>query len=240
MRVAVADDLEVEVVGSPSSGEHGVQLLAGFLPSSEPVHRVGGDALGSVDGGGVAETGRLADIGGGEPDREVAAGVPYGQVALLADMGDGPAVPVLDPVGGGEAQSAVVAAGDDHISNTGPVSVGQRHLGCRGGVIEPMRTGTSVQFGDEVPGGGDHDRVEPSCSIGNPRVERILCRGGDVADMDPAVIKVEPSPEGSPSRRASDAAASAGSVKRQLGRRRTPWVCWMSRSTPPAPIAASC
>ena len=57
-----------------------------------------------------------------------------------------------------------------------------------------MRTGTSVQFGDEVPGGGDHDRVEPSCSIGNPRVERILCRGGDVADMDPAVIKVELQP----------------------------------------------
>ena len=54
-----------------------------------------------------------------------------------------------------------------------------------------MRAGTSVEFGDEVPGGGDHDRVEPSRSIGNPSVERILCRGGEVADMDPAVIKVE-------------------------------------------------
>jgi hypothetical protein len=109
-------------------------------------------------------------------------------------MGDGPTVPVLDPVGGGEAQSAVVAAGDDHISETGPVSVGQRHLGCRGGVIEPMRTGTSVQLCDEVPAGGDHDRVEPSRSIANPRVERILCRGGHVADMDPAVINVELKP----------------------------------------------
>ena len=58
MRVAVADHLKVEVVGGPSAGEHGVQLLPGFLPGSQTVHRVGGDALGGVDGGGVAETGR--------------------------------------------------------------------------------------------------------------------------------------------------------------------------------------
>ena len=85
MRVAVADDLKVEVVGGPAAGEHGVQLLAGFLPGSQPVHGVGGDALGGVDGGGVAETGRLADIVGGEPDGEVAAGVPDGQPAVVAD-----------------------------------------------------------------------------------------------------------------------------------------------------------
>ena len=57
MRVAVADDLEVEVVGVPAAGEHGVQLLPGLLPSSEPVHGVRSDALAGVDGGGVAETG---------------------------------------------------------------------------------------------------------------------------------------------------------------------------------------
>ena len=54
-----------------------------------------------------------------------------------------------------------------------------------------MRAGTAVEFGDQVPGGGDHDRVEPSRSVGNPSVERILGRGGEVADMDAAVIKVE-------------------------------------------------
>ena len=57
VQVAVADDLQVEVVGRSSAGEHGVQLLAGFLTSSESVHGVGGDALGSVDGGGIAEAG---------------------------------------------------------------------------------------------------------------------------------------------------------------------------------------
>ena len=30
--VAVADDLEVEVIGTPAAGEHGVELLPGFLP----------------------------------------------------------------------------------------------------------------------------------------------------------------------------------------------------------------
>ena len=51
--------------------------------------------------------------------------MPYGQVTVFADMGDGPAVAVFDPVGGGEAKPSVVAAGDDHVSDTGPVTVGQ-------------------------------------------------------------------------------------------------------------------
>ena len=67
--VAVADDLEVEVVGVPAAGEHGVQLLAGFLPGQQAVHGVGGDALGAVDGGGVAETGRGADVVSGAAGR---------------------------------------------------------------------------------------------------------------------------------------------------------------------------
>jgi hypothetical protein len=102
--------------------------------------------------------------------------------------------PFFDPVGGGEAESAVVAAGDDHVSDTGPVSVGQGQFGYCRRVIETMRAGTGVQLGDEVPGGGDHDRIEPSRSIGNPSVERILNCGGQVSDMNPAVIKVELEP----------------------------------------------
>ncbi len=58
-------------------------------------------------------------------------------------------------------------------------------------MIEAMRAGTAVEFGDEVPGGGDHDCVEPSRSVGNPSVERILSGGGQVTDMNAAVIKVE-------------------------------------------------
>ena len=108
----------------------------------------------------------------------MASDVSHGQVTLFADVGDGPAVAVFDPFSGGEAESAVVGAGDDHVSDAGLVSVGQGHFGCRGGVIESMRPGTAVEVGDQVPGGGDHDRVEPSRSVGNPSVERILGCGG--------------------------------------------------------------
>jgi len=126
--VAVADDLEVEVVGVPAAGEHGVQLLPGFPSGEQAVHGVSGDALGGVDGGGVAEAGRVADVVGGESDRAVAADVPHGQVSVFRHICDGPAIAVLDPVSGGEAESAVVPAGDDHVSDAGPVSIGQPHL----------------------------------------------------------------------------------------------------------------
>ena len=125
VRVAVADDLQVEVVGDPAAGEHGVQLLAGLLPGGQAVHGVGGDALGGVDGGGITEAGRGLDVAGGKSDGEPAAVMSDCQVAVSADSGDGPAVAVFDPVGGGQAESAVVGAGDDHISDTGPVPVGQ-------------------------------------------------------------------------------------------------------------------
>jgi hypothetical protein len=154
------------------------------------VHRVGGDALGGVDGGGVAETGRGSDVVGGQSDRVVAAGVPYSQVGL-ADLDNGPSVAVFDPITGSEAQPPVVGSGDDHVSDTGPVSVGQCHLGGGRAVINTIRSGTAVEFGDQVPSRGDHDRVEPSRSVGNPSRERILRSSGEVADMNAAMIEVE-------------------------------------------------
>ena len=57
VRVAVADDLKVEVVGMPAAGQHRVQLLPGLLPGHQAVHRVGGDALRGVNSGGVTESG---------------------------------------------------------------------------------------------------------------------------------------------------------------------------------------
>jgi hypothetical protein len=191
MWVAVADHLEVEVVGVPAAAEHGVQLLSGLLPGQQAAHRVRGDSLSRMDGAGVAVTGRGAYIVKRQPDGEVAADVPDREVTAPADVGDGPAVPVFDPVVGPEAESPVVAAGDDHISDARPVSVGQRHLGCRSGVIETMRPGTAVELGNHVPGGGDHDCVEPRRPIRNPSLEPLLGGGGYVADMDTAVIKIE-------------------------------------------------
>ena len=54
-----------------------------------------------------------------------------------------------------------------------------------------MITGLSVEVGHKLSGGRDHDRVESGGSVGHPRGEGIVCGGGNVADMNAAVIKVE-------------------------------------------------
>ena len=162
MRVAVADDLEVEVVGVPAAGEHGVQLLPGLAAGGEAVHGVGGDALGGVDGGGVAEIGRACDVVGWQPDGQLAAVCRTVRSPRRPMCGDGPPVAVLDPVGRGESQPAVVAAGDDHIPDAGLVPVGQTHLGCRAvGVIKTMRPGRLVES-------ATRSRVGASMSASSP------------------------------------------------------------------------
>jgi hypothetical protein len=94
------------------------------LPGQQAVHGVGGDTLGGMDGAGIAETRRGENVVGGQPDSALTLVVPHSQVALFADMGDSPAVAVFDPVVGREAESAVVASGDDHIADTCLVSIG--------------------------------------------------------------------------------------------------------------------
>jgi hypothetical protein len=141
---------------------------------------------------GVAQTGRVTDVAGGQPQGAVAAGIPHSQVTLFGDVGDGPPVAVLHPIGGAQAEPVVVGPGDDHIPDTRPVTTGQSHLGRRRGVIKTICSGTAVEFSNEVPGGGDHDRVEPSRSVGKPSVECIFGGLSEVADLNPAVINVEP------------------------------------------------
>jgi len=57
VRVAVANDLEIEMIGMPATGEHRVQLLPRLLPGQHAMHSVGGDALRGMDGGGVTKSG---------------------------------------------------------------------------------------------------------------------------------------------------------------------------------------
>ena len=54
-----------------------------------------------------------------------------------------------------------------------------------------MITGSAVEVADEFAGGGEHDRVQPNGPVGNPRGEGIIDCLGEVADVHPAVIKVE-------------------------------------------------
>jgi formate-dependent phosphoribosylglycinamide formyltransferase (GAR transformylase) len=97
--------------------------------------------------------------------------------------GDGPAVVVFDPVGGREAKAAVVAAGDDDISDTGLVPVSQAHLTAGRVIAEEMITGLSVEVVDQLSGRGEHDRVQSCGPVGHPSREGVL-GGGEVADMN--------------------------------------------------------
>jgi hypothetical protein len=117
--------------------------------------------------------------------------VPDGEVTAAVDVGDGPAVAVLDPVGGGELEASIIGAGDDHVADTGPVSVPETHfLSCRG-TVATVLAGAAVQVGDQLAGGGEHDRVQSDGSVGNPGGEGILGDLGEITDMNPAVIEIE-------------------------------------------------
>ena len=70
VRVAVGADREVEVVGVAAAGGGHVELGAVLLAGEDGVRGVDGDALGAVDGGGVAELHvPVGDVVGGQADR---------------------------------------------------------------------------------------------------------------------------------------------------------------------------
>jgi hypothetical protein len=94
-----------------------------------------------VDGGGIAETGRGRDVIRGELALEVAAAVPDGELTAAVDVGDGPAVAVFNPVGGRESETSIVRTGDDHVADTGQISVPQTHFLPGRDVAEAMITG---------------------------------------------------------------------------------------------------
>ena len=111
VRVAVADQLQVDVVAEPSAGAHGVQLLPRLVAGDQAVHGVGGDPLGGVNRGGVAQFHGIAYVAGGQLDGAATPDVLYPQPAVSMSGEDGPAVAVFHPVGGGGAESAVIAYG---------------------------------------------------------------------------------------------------------------------------------
>jgi hypothetical protein len=106
---------------------------------------------------------------------------------------------------------------------------------------EEMIAGLSVEFGDKLAGGGEHDRVESCGPVGHPGREGIVGSGGDVTDVNAAAMKVEVQclwfafSEG-------ECGCSFGRVGEamQLGQAEGAVIWVMSRRTPPAPIAESC
>lgn len=111
----------------PAPAQRDVKLLAGLSTGQDGVGGVDGDALGAMDRDGVAEFHVVGHIPGRQGD-VLAAGLVGGlDCAGGVDAGDGPAVSVLDPVGGAGSQAAVVEARDDQVPDGGLVPVRQQH-----------------------------------------------------------------------------------------------------------------
>ena len=109
---------------------------------------VGGDALGGVDGGCVAEFDALGDIVGGQGELVVVAEVPHVDAAVAVDGGDGPPVAVADPGGFSGVEGPVVASSEDDVPDGGLVAVGQ--VGSASGAV----AGDSGGAGGGSPQGG--------------------------------------------------------------------------------------
>ena len=143
---------------------------------SEAVAGVGGDALGAVDGGGVAEFDGVGDVVGGQGELVVVAQVLDVEGRRRGGRAwTGPAVAVLDPGGRAGAQRPVVAAGDDGVAGAGVVAVGQVDLAARvAGRARRAVRAALVELGDLVAGGGEHERVEPAARSACQAVRRSV------------------------------------------------------------------
>lgn len=107
------------------------------------------------------------------------------------DACDVPAVAVLDPVAAAAAQCPVVVSGDDQLPGRCPVAVGQLDLAAGCGAVESEGAGVVVELGDEVAGGGEHDRVQTSLFVGRPRGQDLAGDGGGVGGVEPLGVGIE-------------------------------------------------
>ena len=195
VRVAVVAGGQVEVVAVPAAGDRDVEQLAVLGAGDDGVADVGGDALGGVHGGGVAERDVLGGVLAGQGDPPAGGQVGDPQRPVHLDGGDPPAVAVLHPVGAADRKAAVVAAGDDQVPGAGPGAVGELHLGTGGAVGgEPVGAGAGVELRDQLAGGGEHHRVPAGGAVRGPRRVGLRGDGARVADVQPAVVEVEADP----------------------------------------------
>jgi hypothetical protein len=168
VRVAVAGCGEVEVVGVAAAGHRHVQQLTGFLAVPTVMAGVGGDALGAVHGGGVAECDVAADIPGGQGHYAAGAQVRDLHRTGLEVVLTRHRSPFL-------TQSVLVMAILRSLTRLMMVSPAEA---C-GAVDEaylspcvdradgdPVGVGTPIEFGDERAGGGEHDRVAAAGTVG--------------------------------------------------------------------------
>ena len=81
--------------------------------------------------------------------------------------------------------------GDDHVADAGGVAVGEFDHRVRLVAVEPVNAGPLVEFGDKLPGGGEHDAVASGLPVGGPGVEQLVGHGLLITDADAVAIEVE-------------------------------------------------
>ena len=196
VRVAVPGGLQVDVVGVPAAGEHRVQLLTGLAAAGDAVHGVGRDPLRGMHRGGVAELDRFRHVAGRQADPVAVPEVLDGQGGVVVDGQDGPPVPVLHPVAGRDPHRPQVLPGDHQVPALARFPSASADLRARVGIGtgggEAVGAGPLVQVGDQVPGRGEHHRVQAAAPVGQPGGEGVVGDGGQVADVDPVLVEVEP------------------------------------------------
>ena len=150
-RVAVVRLVESDVgdVRLPAAAHGDVEVLPGRRRCDDDVGGVDGDALGPMCGDGVAEVDVLADVLRWQHRLSPTSRIePVDQHrAVAADVDHAPAVTVLDPAAAGGPEGALVASGDDHISDRGAVAGGQWDLTTIDSAVEqePFGAGPLVQ-----------------------------------------------------------------------------------------------
>ena len=191
VRVAVADDLQVEVVRLPSAGEHRVDVLARLLAAREPVHGVGGESLRAVDRGGVAEVDPFAHVVGGQGHGVLRAQALDAQAAVRRDGRHLPAVAVLHPVATSDRQATSVVAGDHQVAGNRDVAVGEASAATdHAASFVVALLGELVESADQISGRGEHEGVQAVRVVLRPCVQHRARHGDDVADVDPVVVEV--------------------------------------------------
>jgi hypothetical protein len=117
----------------------------------------------------------------------------------------------------------------------------QTHFLPNRGTVEAMLAGSAVELSDELAGRGEHDRVQSDGSVGLPSSEGILGDLGEITDVKTAMIEIEAECAGIavPQGERGCCFGRVGEAV-QLTQLHSTVMGLMSRSTPPAPIAASC
>ena len=191
---------QVQVVLVGGAGHRDIQRLAGEcvrahdVAGARGVAPTGGQPLGGVDGGRVAERDVLGDVVGGQRHDASAAQMSGLHAAIDEDLGDGVAVAVAHEIVAPDANPTSVLPGANGVSDAGVQLVGQHHRGRQRGLGvggQPVVTGAGVERVDDVVGGGEQDAVGTGREVGAPRLIGHVCGGLVGADVHAVLIDVE-------------------------------------------------